>query len=86
MAAAPHGRGLRPEKATHFVGIEEQAAVGIEEQNRLLDPHQFAGGRCALEAAERPHWRVAEDSVSGRTALSNSNGGHCEIRCADSSK
>ena len=25
--AAPHGRGLRPEKVTYFVGIGEQAAV-----------------------------------------------------------
>ena len=27
VAAAPHGRGLRPEKAAYFVGIGEQAAV-----------------------------------------------------------
>ena len=27
MAGAPHGRGLGPEKAAYFVGIEEQAAV-----------------------------------------------------------
>ena len=26
-AAAPHGRGLRPEKVVYFVGIGEQAAV-----------------------------------------------------------
>ena len=27
VAGAPHGRGLRPEKAAYFVGTDEQAAV-----------------------------------------------------------
>ena len=27
VAGAPHGRGLRPEKVTYFVGTDEQAAV-----------------------------------------------------------
>ena len=42
----------------------------------VLRWHWRAGGRCALEAAERPHWRVNREAHSRQTARSNSPRGN----------
>ena len=52
VAGAPHGRGLRPEKVTYFVGIGEQAAVVHSRRQRgrtgALLKTAYRGGPHAL--------------------------------------
>ena len=73
-AGAPHGRGLRPEKATYFVGTDEQAAVVHSRRQRgrasssTEKPELVSGNMHDLLEQMEPIKRVirALTSVTGR--------------------
>ena len=98
VAGAPHGRGLRPEKAAYFVGIEEQAAVVHSRRQRgrtgaLLKtayrggPHSvIRPGATAKFAAQTAANDAMPRAAGGRKSCSSSAlpTGKCECRLASS--
>ena len=68
VAGAPHDRGLRPEKVTYFVGIEEQAAVVHSRRQRgraSSSTEKPAGGDVGVVVGVVHRPRSRSLSVSG---------------------